>query len=117
MACGGVPEDGGGLAGELERDRALDGRRDAVAGLAASEELLRVFYRDFDGPAGGIALDDLGCRGRGIGGDEGEVAAGGGLVPHQHDGDGAGAEDGVPQAGDGRGLDRGLRVCANFVGD
>ena len=43
-----VPEDGDGLAGELERDSALDGRRDAVASLAAIEDLLRVLYRDLD---------------------------------------------------------------------
>ena len=46
---GGVPADGDGLAGDHERDGALDGGRGAVAGLPGAEELLRVFDRDFDG--------------------------------------------------------------------
>jgi len=45
VAGGGVPEGGDGLAGELERDGALDGAAGAVAGLAASEDRLTVFYR------------------------------------------------------------------------
>ncbi len=43
---GGVPADGEGLAGEHERDGALDRVGGAVAGLAGPEELLGVFYRD-----------------------------------------------------------------------
>ena len=45
VACGGVPGDGDGLAGELERDGALDGAGGAVAGLPGAEDLLAVFYR------------------------------------------------------------------------
>jgi hypothetical protein len=50
VACGGVPGDGGGLAGDLERHGALDGAGGAVAGLAGAEDLLCVFYRDFNRP-------------------------------------------------------------------
>ena len=42
MAGGGVPGDGDGLAGELERDGPLDGAGGAVAGLAGAEDLLEV---------------------------------------------------------------------------
>jgi hypothetical protein len=49
VAGGGVPADGQGLAGELERGRPLDGCRGAVAGLAGAEQLLGVLDRDFDG--------------------------------------------------------------------
>jgi hypothetical protein len=48
VAGGGVPGDGDGLAGELERDGALDGGSGAVAGLPGAEQLLGVFYRDFN---------------------------------------------------------------------
>jgi hypothetical protein len=47
---GGVPGDGDGLAGDLERDGALDGCGGAVAGLAGAEDLLGVFYGDFNPP-------------------------------------------------------------------
>ena len=47
VADGGVPADGDGLAGEHERDRALDLAGGAVAGLAGAERLLRVLDRDF----------------------------------------------------------------------
>lgn len=40
MAGGGVPGDCDGLAGDLERDGALDGAGGAVAGLAGAEDLL-----------------------------------------------------------------------------
>ena len=46
VAGGGVPAGGDGLAGELERDGALDGPGGAVAGLPGAEDLLTVFYRD-----------------------------------------------------------------------
>ena len=56
-------------------------------------------------PPGGVPLDDgRGGRG-GVGADQGQVVAGLGLVADEHDGDRAGAEDRVPQAGDGSGLD------------
>jgi hypothetical protein len=47
---GGVPGDGDGLAGDLERDGALDGVGSPVAGLAGAEDLLAVFYCDFSQP-------------------------------------------------------------------
>jgi hypothetical protein len=50
VAGGGVPGDGDGLAGELERDGPLDGAGGAVAGLACAEDLLAVFYRDLNPP-------------------------------------------------------------------
>ena len=100
VAGGGVPADGDGLAGEHERDGALDGAGGAVAGLPGAEELLRVFYRDFDGPPGGISFDYPGDARVLFRGDEGEVEPGFGLVADEDDGDGLRAGDGVPQAGD-----------------
>ena len=96
VAGGGVPGDGDGLAGELERDGPLDGAGGAVAGLACAEDLLAVFYRDLHAPPGGVALDHLDCGGGGVGGDQGQVVAGLGLVADEHCGDRAGAEDRVP---------------------
>jgi hypothetical protein len=49
VAGGGVPADGGCLAGEHERERPLDRGRGAVAGLPGPEQLLRIFNREFDG--------------------------------------------------------------------
>ena len=46
---------------------------DPVAGLADADGLFGVFDRDLDGPAGGVALDDLRCRGGEVGGDQREV--------------------------------------------
>src|SRR5881394_4224917 len=80
----GVPGDGDRLAGELEGDGALDGGCDAVAGLAASEDLLGVLYRDFRAPPGRVALDDGRGGGGGIGGDQGQVVAGSGFVADEH---------------------------------
>ena len=42
VADGGVPGDGDGLAGELERDGPLDGAGGAVVGPAGAEDLLEV---------------------------------------------------------------------------
>ncbi len=107
MAGSRIPGHGQCLAGELEWDGAADRGGCPVAGLPGAEDLLGVFYRDFNRPSGGVALDDLrGGRG-GIGGDQGEVIPGGGAVADQYDLDAAGAEDGVPQAGDRGGLDGG----------
>ena len=52
------------------------------------------------------AYRSMTCGGAGgqVGGDQGEVVAGRGAVADEHDLDGAGAEDRVPQAGDGGGL-------------
>ena len=108
VAGGGVSGDGEGLAGDLERDGALAGAGagaragagGAVAGLAGAEKLFRVFYRDLDGPAARVALNDLGHSGVAVGGDQGDAEAAARLVADEDDGDGAGAEDGVPQAGD-----------------
>ena len=47
---GGVPGDGDGLAGDLERDGPLDGCGGAVAGLAGAEDLLGVLDRDLSRP-------------------------------------------------------------------
>ena len=49
VADGGVPGDGDSLAGDLERDRALDGAGGPVAGLPGAEDLLGIFNRYFDG--------------------------------------------------------------------
>ena len=107
VADGGVPGDGDGLTGELEWDGPLDGAGGAVAGLPGAEDLLGVFYRYFDGPPGGVPFDDLrGGRG-GVGGDQGQVVAGGGAVADEYYGDRAGAEDRVPQASDRGGADGG----------
>ena len=97
----GVPDDGDRLAGELEGESALDGGRDPVAGLAAAEDLLAVFYRDLDGPPGCEPVDDGGGAGTRIGCDQGQVESGPGLVADEHDGDAPGAGDVVPQADDG----------------
>ena len=62
-------------------------------------------HGDLNAPSRGIALDDL-RRGRvQVGGDQGQVVAGGGLVANEDHADVAGAEDGVPQAGDHGGAD------------
>ena len=61
---GGVPGGGDGLAGELERDGALDGAGGAVAGLPGAEDLPGVLYRDLDVPSGGVPLDDAARRTR-----------------------------------------------------
>jgi len=52
VAGGGVPGDGDGLAGKLERDGALDGAGGAVAGLPGGEDLLAVFNRDLNAYVG-----------------------------------------------------------------
>lgn len=48
VPVGGVPAGGEGLAGERERDGALDGAGGTVAGLPGAVDLLGVFYRDFN---------------------------------------------------------------------
>jgi len=48
VADGGVPADGDGVAGELERDSPLDGTRRAVAGLPGAEDLVGVLDRDLN---------------------------------------------------------------------
>jgi len=90
---GGVPGRGDGLAGELEGDGALDGAGGAVAGLACAEDLPGIFDRHLDAPSGGVPLDHLRGVSIRIGGDQGQVVAGAGLVADEHDGDGPGAED------------------------
>ena len=99
---GGVPDDRQGLADQRERQGAADRAGDPVAGLPGAEYLLRVFYRDLDGPSRGVALDDLSGAGVQVGGDQGEVEAAGGGVADEDDLDLLRAEDGVPQAGQGR---------------
>ena len=64
MPGGGVPGDGDSLAGDLEGDGALDGCGGAVAGLPGAEDLLGVFYRDFNGPPGSVSFDHLFRGGR-----------------------------------------------------
>src|SRR5213078_543066 len=83
---GGVPADGDGLAGEHERDGALDRAGGAVAGLAGPEELLRVFYRDFNSPSGCVSFDHPGDARVLFRGDEGQVKPGSGLVADEDDG-------------------------------
>src|SRR6266568_2875992 len=114
VTSGGVPADGDGLAGDLEWDGPLDRAGGAVARLPGPEDLLAVFYRDLDRPAGGVPLDHLRGGGGGIGGDQGQVIAARWPVADQHDGDGPGAEDRGPQAGDrGGGDDGGLAVAGD----
>jgi hypothetical protein len=105
MPGGGVPAGGDRLASELERHGAFDRAGDPVASLPGAEDLLAIFDGDFDAPPGRMALDDLGGGGGGVGGDQGQVVSGPGLVADEHDGDGPGAEDRVPQAGERGGAD------------
>jgi hypothetical protein len=60
VAGGGVPDGGHGLAGELERDGALDRAGGAVAGLPCSEDLLTFCYLAAEptSPPGGEAFLD-----------------------------------------------------------
>jgi len=67
MADGGVPADGDGLAGELERDGPLDRAGGAVAGLLGAEDLPGVLDRDLDGLHRRVPLDHLGVGGTGVG--------------------------------------------------
>jgi hypothetical protein len=93
--------------------------------LAGAVDLLRILDRDFNRPSGSVSFDYLSDIRAWLGGDEGEVVPSFLPVADEDDGDGPGAGDGVPQAGerggrDGLGLsvagDRGLReYCA--VGD
>ncbi len=83
VSRGGVPGDGEGLAGELEGDGAADRAREPVAGLPGAEDLLRVLYRDLYGPPAGVACDDGSGAGRQVGGDQGQVIAGGAAVADQ----------------------------------
>jgi hypothetical protein len=95
-------------------DGPFDGAGGAVACLPGTEDLLAVFYRDLQALPGCVALDDLGRAGSGVRGDQGQVVAGLGPVADEHDGDRAGAEDRVPQAGDAGGLNRrGLAVTGD----
>ncbi len=112
-AGGGVPADRDCLAGEHERDRALDRACGAVAGLAGAGELLRVLDRDFNCPSRGVSSDDPRDVRVLFRGDERDVIAGFRFAADEDDGDRRRAGDGVPQAGGGRDGDRlGLAVAA-----
>ena len=106
VAGGGVPDDGQGLADQGERDGGPDRAGGAVAGLPGAEDLPGVLERDLDGPSRRVSLDDIGGAGGQVRGDEGKVVAVAGAVADEDDLDRPGAEDGVPQAGDGCGLHR-----------
>jgi hypothetical protein len=93
VPVGGVPAVGEGLAGEHERDGALDGAGGAVAGLPGAVDLLGVFYRDFNAPPRRVTLDDMRRSGVQVGGDQGQVVPGRGAVPDEHDLDLARAQD------------------------
>src|ERR1019366_6024038 len=85
VAGGGVPAGGDGLACELERDGAPDRVPGAVAGLPGTEFLFCVFYCDLDAPSRGVSFDDLRGACVQVGGDQGQVVPGCGLVADQHD--------------------------------
>lgn len=73
VAVVGVPADDQGVGGQSEGDGAFDGAGGAVAGLADAEDLAHLGKDHFDGPPGGVAVDDLFGRGGQVGRDEGEV--------------------------------------------
>lgn len=74
---------GDGLACEVERDGALDCADYPVAGLTASEGLLRVFDRGLHGPPRRVALDHRRGAGLGVRGDQGRIVPGGGGIADQ----------------------------------
>jgi hypothetical protein len=72
----GVPDDRDRHAEELEGRGALDCVAGAVAGVSDDEQFFGFFVGDFDWPAVGVALDDLG-GGRGeVGADQRDLVAG-----------------------------------------
>jgi len=77
----GVPQNRQRVDDECERNGPLDREAHAVVGLADVAGLLRVFYTDLDGPARGVALDDLRGTSDQVGGDQRYVVAGLGLGP------------------------------------
>ncbi len=87
----GVPGDDDGVHEHRERDGALDGAADPVAGLAGAEDVAGVGERLLDRPAGGIPCHQGGRGDVKVGGDQRKViAAGGALVAGQDQPDGAG---------------------------
>jgi len=88
---GGVPENRDALAGEGERDGAVHGGGQPVAGLPGAEDLLGIFYRN------------LGRAGGQVSGGQGQVIAFPVVLADEHGLVGAGAEDPMPQAGEGGG--------------
>jgi hypothetical protein len=101
VAVAGVPDDGQGVHEQGERDGALDGVLDAVAGLAGAQDVAGVGERLLDAPPGGVPGHQGGRAGVQVGGDQSQViAAGGALVAGQDQPDGAGVPGAVPQAGD-----------------
>jgi len=74
-----------------ERDSALDGKPDPVAGLAGAQDVAGVGECLLDGPPGGLAGHERGRGGGAVGGDQGQVrSAGGVLVAGQDQAHGAG---------------------------
>jgi hypothetical protein len=57
--------------------------RGAVAGLPGPGQLLRVFYRDFDGPPRGVPFDHAHDVRVLLRGDEGQAGPGSGFVPDE----------------------------------
>ena len=101
QAVPGVPADDEGVREQGERDGALDGAPDPVAGLAGAQHVARVGERLLDRPPGGVPRHQRDRRGGQVGGDQGQViAAGSAPVADQDQADGAGVPGPVPQAGD-----------------
>ena len=85
---------------QAERDGPLDRAAGAVAGLPDAGDLAAFFEQHLHRPAVGVAADQLGCGGRKVGGDQGQVEAVGRVrVAHQYHVHRAGAEHAGPQAG------------------
>lgn len=59
MVVQGVQDDQQAVAERSEWDGASDGFADAVSGFSDAEEVSDVEKRDLNGPAGGVAGDDL----------------------------------------------------------
>ncbi len=75
-----VPEHDDGVAVQGERGGALHGVADAVAGLAGAELLACFGESHLNRPAPGVSGDER-CRGAvQVGGDQGQVVTGGGVV-------------------------------------
>ena len=101
VAVAGVPADDEGVREQGERDGALDGALDPVAGLAGAQHVAGVGECLFDRPPGGVPRHQRSRGGGQVGGDQGQViAAGSAPVADQDQPDGPGVPGPVPQAGD-----------------
>ena len=100
VAVARVPQDDEGVHEQGERDGALDGKPDPVAGLPGAQHVAGISERLLNRPPAGVTGHQR-ARGRGgIGGDQAQIiAAGGVLVAGQDQPHGAGVPGAVPQAG------------------